>query len=627
MGVNTRTNREWNQEIWDRLHTETEELQILGYKIMVVGDFNGHIGQEKGEWERWGKENENGRNLLRLVEKRNLTIANKSRKCKGRWTWSSRGQKSTIDFALMDNWVGECLEEMTIDEDQRRWTTGSDHCWIQIKLKGQVWEQRATGERTKRWKINRRTKWAEYRERMALRIQAWEREKPPTGGYAEKGYRELMNIIMDCAVGTIGWQGRKRACGGEKSQKMKRLLRRRRITGAKWRADCRKKKEPSAVTRKMFLKARAAVARERARERLARMKHHRYQKAANERSRDLWAALRAERSGEGITALYKEGEVTVNPEEIKKIIHEHWTQLGQTGAEEREVRGRLEEAKQGGPEVKQGGEGREETEPLREKLTVEEGVKQIKALRTRKAMGEDLIPNELIKEGGKALARALIEVFNDMIEEEWTPPEWSEERITLLHKGGDRKDINNYRGIAISSNIGKLFTKLVNARLYQVAEDQGWLGEMQAGFRAGRSTKDNLFILGQLAERAQQKGEKLFVIFIDFQKAYDRVWREGLWNCLQKTGIGGKTIRVIQSLYKGHRRRVRTAGGNTKWAECNRGLKQGCVLSPLLFALFVAELEKRLIAGGEGPTCGGGLKCQDSSSQMTWASWPQGSKV
>ena len=90
------------------------------------------------------------------------------------------------------------------------------------------------------------------------------------------------------------------------------------------------------------------------------------------------------------------------------------------------------------------------------------------------------------------------------------------------------------------------------------------------------------------------------MIYIDFKKAYDRVWRAGLWERLRQIGIGGKTIRMIQALYKDHRRKIATPWGDTEWEECQRGLKQGCVLSPILFALYIADLEQRLLEGGEG---------------------------
>ena len=96
----------------------------------------------------------------------------------------------------------------------------------------------------------------------------------------------------------------------------------------------------------------------------------------------------------------------------------------------------------------------------------------------------------------------------------------------------------------------------------------------------------------------------MYVIFIDFKKAYDRVWREGLWERLRQIGIGEKTVRMIQTLYRDHKRKIATPWGDTDWSECKRGLKQGCVLSPILFALYISDLEARLKEGGEGVKCG-----------------------
>ena len=91
--------------------------------------------------------------------------------------------------------------------------------------------------------------------------------------------------------------------------------------------------------------------------------------------------------------------------------------------------------------------------------------------------------------------------------------------------------LDNYRGIAIGSNLGKVFTRILRSRIQARAEREGLLGEMQNAFRKGRSTNDNLFVISHLMEKAQRagtNGKGLFMIFIDLRKAYDRVWREGV---------------------------------------------------------------------------------------------------
>ena len=173
MGVNMKTNRARNKGLWDKLQRKTEELQNMECKVMLVGDFNGHIGVEREDWQEWGKVNENGRSPLKLVKKQNLQIANKSPKCEGKWIWSRGDQRSVVDFALMDNWIMAHMEQMTIDETQETWTVGSHHCWIQIKLNSMVWEQREKEQKENMWWIAPRTDWTTYREKVEQRIQEW----------------------------------------------------------------------------------------------------------------------------------------------------------------------------------------------------------------------------------------------------------------------------------------------------------------------------------------------------------------------------------------------------------------------------------------------------------------------
>ena len=98
---------------------------------------------------------------------------------------------------------------------------------------------------------------------------------------------------------------------------------------------------------------------------------------------------------------------------------------------------------------------------------------------------------------------------------------------------------------------------------------------------------------------AKRLNKKLFLGFIDLRKAYDRVNRRKLWEKLRGIGVHEDVITIIQQLYKGHKRKVFTVGGRTEWMVCEIGVKQGCVLSPILFALFINDvLEEIQKVGG-----------------------------
>jgi len=136
MGVNSRLNKEWNERIWERLEWEIGELKQIGFRVVLAGDFNGHIGKEEGEWGRWGKINTNGRKLLRLAEKRNMVIANRMEKCTGKYTWSRGATTSVVDFILVDERTAGEVVEMVIDDNQSRWSIASDHCFIRLTVRG-----------------------------------------------------------------------------------------------------------------------------------------------------------------------------------------------------------------------------------------------------------------------------------------------------------------------------------------------------------------------------------------------------------------------------------------------------------------------------------------------------------
>lgn len=148
------------------------------------------------------------------------------------------------------------------------------------------------------------------------------------------------------------------------------------------------------------------------------------------------------------------------------------------------------------------------------------------------------------------LIPSLHTLFNNILEAECFPAEWSSALIVPIHKKGVTTDPNNFRGISLMSWLCKLFTSILNKRLAKVYSDQEILTDAQFGFRSGLSTVDAIFALQYIISKPlSTKKKRLYCCFVDFRKAFDFVDRVSLWYKLIKLGIRGKFLKVIKGLY------------------------------------------------------------------------------
>ena len=181
-------------------------------------------------------------------------------------------------------------------------------------------------------------------------------------------------------------------------------------------------------------------------------------------------------------------------------------------------------------------------------------------------------------------------LFNRLFELGEFPSDWCNSIIVPLHKRGNINEPTNYRGISLLDVFGKIYTGILNRRITFYVNMFDKLSESQSGFRENYSTIDNAFILQSLIDRyISRKGRKLYVAFVDFKQAFDRLNREKLWSVLQKAGIKGKLFYSLTQIYKQVKAQVRSNGGLNDSFSCMNGLRQGCMLSPALFTLFINE--------------------------------------
>ena len=157
------------------------------------------------------------------------------------------------------------------------------------------------------------------------------------------------------------------------------------------------------------------------------------------------------------------------------------------------------------------------------------------------------------------------------------PQEWKDATIKILHKKKDRTECSNYRGLSLVAHAGKFLLKIVANRLGDFCEEAGIPPEEQCGFRPQRSTTHMMFVVRRLQVLGRTCNTSLEICFIDLVKAYDSVDRVLLCEVFARFGVPPRMIKVIRMFHNGMRAHVQL-------------VRQGCVLSPLLFNIFFAAV-------------------------------------
>ena len=178
-----------------------------------------------------------------------------------------------------------------------------------------------------------------------------------------------------------------------------------------------------------------------------------------------------------------------------------------------------------------------------------------------------------------------VKVLHSICQQIWKtqqwPQDWKRSVFILILKKGNAKECSNCCTIALISHASKVILKILQARLQQYVNRE--LPDVQAGFRKGRGTRDQIANIHQIIEKAREFLKNIYFCFIDSAKAFDCVDHNKLWTILKEMGISDHLTCLLRNLYAGQEATVRTGQGATDWFQIRKGVCQGCILSPCLF--------------------------------------------
>jgi hypothetical protein len=229
-------------------------------------------------------------------------------------------------------------------------------------------------------------------------------------------------------------------------------------------------------------------------------------------------------------------------------------------------------------------------------LTLDEIAQVINNLPNNKSPGVDGLVYEMYKHASHILLQPLCILFNTILCSGQYPDSWCEAIISPIHKKGFTK-----RPIQLSllCTISKIFMKILNNRMTTWAEENGKLDEGQSAYRKHRSTVDNMFTLYATVQKyLSKKSGRCYCVYVDFTQAFDTIPHLHLWFKLIRKGVHGKILVLLRKMYAKLKSCVKTISGLTEFFECTIGTRQGCMISPFLFILYIDELVDMLQNSG-----------------------------
>ena len=220
----------------------------------------------------------------------------------------------------------------------------------------------------------------------------------------------------------------------------------------------------------------------------------------------------------------------------------------------------------------------------------------IKLLNPNKAHGWDNISIRMIQLCGDQIITPLEIIYKNCVSQSIYPTAWKRSNVVPIHKKGNKNDIKNYRPISLLPIFSKIFEKLIFNAIYNHLQINNLLASQQSGFRPVDSCVSQLLSITHEIFHAFDCNPTLEVrgVFLDISKAFDKVWHKGLLHKLEKYGLSGNLLALINNFLSDRQQRVLLNGQSSDWKNISAGVPQGSVLAPLFFLIYINDLPNGL---------------------------------
>ncbi|KAK3527832.1 hypothetical protein QTP86_006897 [Hemibagrus guttatus] len=566
---------EEKERFWSELDEVMESIPT-GERVVIGGDFNGHVGEgNTGDEEVMGKfgvkeRNLEGQMIVDFAKRMDMAVVNTyfQKREEHRVMYKRGGRRTQVDYILCRRGNLKEISDCKVVEEE---SVARQHRMVVCRMTLMVCKKKRSKmeieKKTKWWKLKKEECCEEFRQKLRQAL----------GGQVvlPDDWETTAEVIRETGRKVLGVSSGRRKEDKETwwwNEEVQDSIQRKRLAKKKWDMD------RTEENRQEYKELQRRVKRE-----VSKTKQKAYDKLytrldSREGEKDLYRLARQrDRDGKDVQQVRaikdKDGRVLTSEESVQRRWKEYFEELMNENEREKRV------------------EGVNSVEQKVDKIRKDEVRKALKRMKSGKAVGPDDILVEVWKCLGEAAVEFLTSLFNRVLESERMPEEWRRSVLVPIFKNkGDVQICSNYRGIKLMSHTMKLWERVVEASLRKVVE----ICEQQYGFMPRKSTTDAIFALRILMEKYRGGQRELHCVFVDLEKAYDRVPREELWYCMRKSGVAEKYVRVVQDMYERSRTVVRCAVGQTEEFKVEVGLHQGSALSPFLFAIVMDQLSEEV---------------------------------